>query len=760
MGLFHDTCEAFVDLRNNGRALSGEDLRTAQELVFPQGATAPLVGEAREKALAAHGWGICGHEVPKKARVCSKCGTLAPKGYVKCPSCREWVGNESRFCPHCNHPLHPDERIDFAGGIWDRHPGLFAQRFELDDVSQIVKGGLKIQEGTLAILLDAGKKVAVLGPGRHRPEGTLRSINWFGNPPPRSVVMVDAGDCLFKMLFAGMRTAEELPVQVVAEITLRFDVDHADLFLANVLKESRAMATDAISGIIVAEATSAVKDLCAASTVEDLVKDPDRRARFQDAISRSLQDLFKRSGLELIRVGFVEFVSPAYEKLRQANGDLEVKRREVEFARTVRNFTFDKDKEEWTDGKAKREFGNERERDSAEDNLAMREFRLGIKKRSNIIRSDSEKEDAEAEKAHLDLEAQTLREKAQRKRDLEDYFAQLAQEKQLGSISRQTQLGIASLTAPLTVEDEVQRKKAENERHRTAERFEKEYDDLRHQFKKVDLEADIERAKQQNRHKWNIAEAEHANVLSGIKGKGELEAVILESKKGSIVDQRRIDSAITDDKVADIKRGIDRKDAHFLDETLRMDIDTKDYGQQKALDQARRAAELGRENLAFVQSLEAKERRERADTMKGMTYAEMAAMADDPAERAQYLEMARLEKEQEHQRAALSSQVDLAKIQASVQVAQVQGQTEASKAQAQAQAAAAAAQAQVAVNDRTLEELKKVMGDRADHDEKVMKMMQELAGKAIEKPTTVVSQAAPAQVVIPNTTPQPINIVK
>lgn len=742
MGLFHDTCEAFVDLRNNGRALSGEDLRTAQELVFPQGAAAPLVGEAREKALAARGWGICGHEVTKKARVCSKCGTLAPKGYVKCPSCREWVGNESRFCPHCNHPLHPDERIDFAGGIWDRQPGLFAQRFELDDVSQIVKGGLKIQEGTLAILLDAGKKVAVLGPGRHKPEGTLRSINWFGNPPPRSVVMVDAGDCLFKMYFTGMRTAEELPVQVVAEITLRFDVDHADLFLANVLKESRALSTDVISDIIVAEATSAVRDLCAASTVEDLVKDPDRRSRFQDALNRSLQNLFKRSGLELIRVGFVEFVSPVYEKLRQANADLEVKRRELEFARTVRSFTFDKDKNDWADDKVERTFGNERERDSAEDNLAMREFRLGIKKRSNIIRSDSEKEDAEAERVHLDLEAQTLREKAQRKRDIEDYFAQLAQEKQLGSITRQAQLDIASLTAPLTVEDEVQRKKAENDRHRTAERFEQEYDTLRHQFKKVDLEADIDRARQQARHEREKSEAIHANALSEINGQGE------------------INSAITKSKIADIQRETDRKDVHALDEARHIDIDTADYEQRKKLEQARGAAALGRENLEFVQSLEAKERRERADTMKGMTYAEMAAMADDPAERAQYLEMARLEKEQEHQRTALSSQVDLAKIQASVQVAQVQGQTEASKAQSQAQAAAAAAQAQVAANDRTLEEVKKAMGDRADHDEKVMKMMQELAGKAIEKPTTVVSQAAPAQVVVPNTAPQPINIVK
>ena len=738
MGLFHDKCEAIVDLKN-GRALSGDALKAAMAVVLPSGATAPLAGKEKETALAAYGWGVCGSEVSKKARVCSKCGSLAPKGYVKCPSCREWVGNESKYCPHCNHPLHPEERIDFAGGVWDRQPGAFAQRFELDDVSQVVKGGIKIQEGTLAILLDAGKQAGVLGPGRHKPEGTLRNINWFGTPPPRSVVMVDSGDCVFRAEFSGLRTFEELPVSVIAEITLRFDSGNADNFLANVLRDSRMLDSGTICEILKEEAYAAVKNLCAESTVEDLVKDPDRRPRFQDAIGRALKELFKRSGLELVRVGVVEFISPAYEKIRQANSELEESRRQIEFDRKVRSFSFGKMKDDWADDKAERDFADERERDSAEENLAMREFRLGIKKRGNIIRSDSEREDAEAEKIHLDLEAQKMREKELRRRDLADYFAQLAQEKQLGDISRKTELLVASLTA----DDEIKRKEAEIERRRISEGYEKEYDDLRHQLKKVDLAQDIQRAKLQFSRDNEVAEAEHVNTLSGIK------------------DQGRVNTAVTDSKIDAIKRSDRIENAKADSVVSNLNVDAEHYKNVKEIDRSERIQNMALDKLAKLQEIEARELRTRADVKKGMSYADLAAVSDDPAERAQYLEMARLEKENEFKRRTLEAQLDMAKVQASVQVAQVQGQTEASKAQSQAQAAAAAAQAQIAANDKTLAEVKDVMKDRADHDERVMKMVQELAAKAIDKPDTIINQQAPAQVVVPPVPPpQPINIVK
>ncbi len=339
----------------------------------------------------------CGNSVSKKARFCSKCGHGAPDGWFKCPQCGNWVGNDSAFCPHCNHPLFPEERIDLAGGVWARKPGEFARRFELDDVRFIKENGLMVQEGTVAVLLDGGKEVKELGPGRHSPLGTLRSINWFGNPPPRAAVMVDAGECVFRVDFTGtdagvgsvasapLRSAEELEVGCVAEITLRFVPGRADRFIANVMKEKRSIGTADVRALIYSQALSAVRDLCTQSTIEDLVKDPERRARFEDAITRALRDAAKEWGIEIVRAGAVEFYGRAYEEVRAKYGELEKSRRIFEFRRA----------------------------------------------------------EIEAFAAAADDEAAAGKRDAKRDQETKEYLEQLAQEKQLSEIERKQELEIA-----------------------------------------------------------------------------------------------------------------------------------------------------------------------------------------------------------------------------------------------------------------------------------------------------------------------------
>ena len=340
----------------------------------------------------------CGSSVSKKARFCSKCGRGAPDGWFKCPQCGNWVGNDSKFCPHCNHPLFPEERIDLAGGVWARKPGEFARRFELDDVRFIKENGLMVQEGTVAILLDGGKEVKELGPGRHSPLGTLRSINWFGNPPPRAAVMVDAGECVFRVDFTGknsgvgsvasapLRSAEELEVGCVAEITLRFVPGRADRFIANVMKEKRSVAADDIRALIYENAATAVRDLCTQSTIEDLVKDPERRVRFEDAITRALRDAMKEWGIEIVRTGAVEFYGRAYEEVRAKYGELEKSRRLFEFR----------------------------------------------------------KAEIEVFAAAADEEAAAGKRDAKREQEAKEYLEQLAQEKQLSEIERTQELAIAT----------------------------------------------------------------------------------------------------------------------------------------------------------------------------------------------------------------------------------------------------------------------------------------------------------------------------
>ena len=311
MGLFSDTCNALID-KNTGRALTGEALLEAQK--DPN-------------------WPTCGNKVSKRARFCNKCGHPAPGGWWRCPQCNKWIGNDSHFCPHCNAALYPDERVDMAGGVWHKEPGRFAQRFEVGDVKRLLNTGLKVQEGTAAILLDTGAVTDILQPGQHNPESLLRKINWFGNPPPRSVVLIDVGEVIVPLHLEGLRTSEHIPIDFYGELVLRFkgDKDAARAFCGNVLKGERTYAFTQIAGRVEPLIRGAVDEMCITSTLEDLVKDPERRIRLQERIEKRIEEDFAASGLEIVRVSSAEFTGVEYERLEKQLGDAEVQRREAEY---------------------------------------------------------------------------------------------------------------------------------------------------------------------------------------------------------------------------------------------------------------------------------------------------------------------------------------------------------------------------------------------------------------------------------------------
>lgn len=333
MGFFYDTCNALID-KTTGRALSGEALVAARN--DPN-------------------WPTCGNKVPKRARFCNKCGHPAPGGWWRCPQCNKWIGNDSHFCPHCNAELYPDERVDMAGGVWHKEPGQFAQRFEVGDVKRLLNTGLKVQEGTAAILLDTGAVSDILQAGQHNPESLLRKINWFGNPPPRSVVLIDVGEVIVPLHLEGLRTSEHIPIEFYGELVLRFkgDKDAARAFCGNVLKGGRSFTFTQISGRIEPLIRGVVDELCITSTIEDLVKDPERRIRLQERIEKRIEEDFAASGLELVRVSSAEFTGNEYERLEEQLGDAEVQRREAEYKAALESALRKmKDKAEMDSGKA------------------------------------------------------------------------------------------------------------------------------------------------------------------------------------------------------------------------------------------------------------------------------------------------------------------------------------------------------------------------------------------------------------------------
>lgn len=314
MGLFSDKCQALIDPKT-GRKLSGDDLEQARQ--DPQ-------------------WPRCGTRVKKAARFCKACGAGAPGGWWKCPHCNAYVGNESRFCWKCSKPLAPETRDLMAGGRWFKRPGILAERFDVGDILPLLKKGLIIEAGTQAILLDAGAVKDVLEPGQHNLDSLARRINHWGTPPPRTVALVDSGDIVIPVRVEALRSSEDYDLELYAEIVIAFDPKGAKDFMTNFMKTAERVRYEDLSTALAGEIRYVADNITNTSTIEDLVKDPERRLRLEDELARTLAKAFDRLGFKLIRVASTDFVSPKYEEERGKNAQLESTRREAEFQQRLR----------------------------------------------------------------------------------------------------------------------------------------------------------------------------------------------------------------------------------------------------------------------------------------------------------------------------------------------------------------------------------------------------------------------------------------
>lgn len=317
MGIFADKCQALIDPATK-EALTGEALTAVQQ--DPQAER-------------------CGNKVRKAAKRCSQCGAPAPGGWRKCPGCNKWVGNESQFCWNCATELHPGDRVTLSDGVWRKPVGVLARVVDVGDVKELLhKGKIFVQEGTSALLLQGGKFKDTLTAGDHSLDSLGHKINHWGDPPPRTVVLVDSGDIAIPVRVEDLRSSEDIPLELYTELHIRIAQNdkQAKALCSNVLKESRELTYGQFSDLLISEIVYAAGNICTQGTVEDLVKDPERRLRIEDEIGARVKQSAERYGFELIRVSSAEFTGAEYETLRQKSGETEIARRNAEFDQRLR----------------------------------------------------------------------------------------------------------------------------------------------------------------------------------------------------------------------------------------------------------------------------------------------------------------------------------------------------------------------------------------------------------------------------------------
>lgn len=328
-----------------------------------------LSGLALENAQKNHLTKRCDYLVNRRAKFCSRCGSLTPGGWWRCGSCNQWIGNESQRCPRCGKQQNVSARLDLADGVWQKGDDVFAQRFESLDVQTLMQKGLSIQEGQCAILLEGGAFADVLPPGHYPPEEIVGLQEYLQSNRQKSFVIVDLAEILFPVMVDGLRTKEDMPVDLTCVVVVKFDheplvesldnlmenrtgpdyenvarhliadidttvkdfQEHPIKFLANLMGNSTELSYDDVARLLIADIDAAARDFCNQQKIDDLFKNPRLRIDLEDHIAEQLRRNLDAVGLRFIRLKEVEFHGKIFEHLRAVSGDIEVKRREMEF---------------------------------------------------------------------------------------------------------------------------------------------------------------------------------------------------------------------------------------------------------------------------------------------------------------------------------------------------------------------------------------------------------------------------------------------
>jgi hypothetical protein len=306
----------------------------------------------------------CDGRVPRNKRFCEKCGTSGARGWTRCPNCKERVAITAEFCTSCRNPMNPGSREGLAGGRWQRPVGVIAERFNVDDVNAPLVGrfidgiiradrtlerGLIVEPGTVAIVLDGGGLHDVLTAGQYNVDSLAHRWNHWGNPPPRSVILIESGDIVLQVEETGLRDATEIPLDFRGEVVIRLREGQqaAEEFLTNMFKRAGNGGDGAVRARsqllcenmqqrLAPAIRNAVSEHCGRTSIEDLIKDPQRRLRLEDALRQVIGDSLAATGFEVVRVPAVEFTGVDYERQRQLLGEFELKRMEFEYNQRMR----------------------------------------------------------------------------------------------------------------------------------------------------------------------------------------------------------------------------------------------------------------------------------------------------------------------------------------------------------------------------------------------------------------------------------------
>lgn len=261
----------------------------------------------------------CGAVVRKRASFCPACGKPAPKADVLCPACGKQVKATAKFCPGCGARIRPESEeapaVD-AMNRWKRASDEFARRIEANDLRGLLHRSLVVEPGTQALIFQGGAMAAVVSQGTYDLNRPLEGVDLV---TPATAILIDAGEVGLPLAYRGLRTREDVPVDVAVEIVVR--LGDASRLHANLMHGSESLSIRALAGLVAGETANVLEARLKGASVEDLDGNLELKHTLEADLQQQIGEALRRNGLELAALRRVQFSCEQLERVRSRRGE-------------------------------------------------------------------------------------------------------------------------------------------------------------------------------------------------------------------------------------------------------------------------------------------------------------------------------------------------------------------------------------------------------------------------------------------------------
>ena len=279
---------------------------------------------------------------------------------TKCPGCKADVDTSRKFCPNCGNCMHVlcaqcgaafRPGANFCGSCgtklshdakpiknmrWMCGPDMIARRIEEQDLEGIFRKGLVVEHGTRAIFLQEGRLAGILEPGFYTISTFKEKILSFNFSVPSTVILIRAADIELDFEIPRFFSKEEIELSVRCKMVQ--NVEKPEFFFTNLLQQRIAFSKSDLQRFLEQEMANVLQPLIRAESVKDLYANAELKKRIELALESEMRITLERSGLRLIQLRFIDYLSETLDKVRaeypqhfilEEKEELEQKRREL-----------------------------------------------------------------------------------------------------------------------------------------------------------------------------------------------------------------------------------------------------------------------------------------------------------------------------------------------------------------------------------------------------------------------------------------------